>query len=255
MQASKSGSARVGLLTPNAELPGEYLDVASEAHGQLLLWMVVTRAPDSHQITDLVEMGAEATLVEGARRVLRWGAHAVAWACTSGSFVLGGRGALRQLEWLSEAAGCPATSTSLAFVAALRSLGIVNVSVLSPYPAEATAAFERFLREWGISVSNSVSLNHPGAGSSRNITADQVRDVAVDLGRTEPLLVPDTAVWGFELLRALSGLVKQPVLVANQVTLWHVLQLAHVSTDLPSLGVLRARICPPLSQHWTGPRP
>ena len=233
------GPTRIALLTPNAELPGEYLDAASDAAAELLLWMIVTEAPDSHEIADLLAMGETRPLSEAAFRAVRWHADAVVWACTSGSFVCGREGSRRQVELLSEVAGCPATSTSLAFVAALVALGVKDVSILSPYPEPATQAFERYLADWGIAVSNSFSLNHPGAGSSRTITAAEVKEMATDLGRTEPLLIPDTAVWGFELLRELGGIVRQPILVANQVTLWHGVQTANVSTNIAALGVLR----------------
>jgi maleate cis-trans isomerase len=235
---------RIGLLTPNAELPGEYLDIAAESDERLLLWMVISEAPDSHEFADLVEMGNPATLARAARRLRQWGADVAVWACTSGSFVVGREGSLRQIEVLREIACCPATSTSLAFVCALKCLGLVTVSVLSPYPPEVTAAFERYLGEWGISVSKSMSLDHPSAASSRTITADLIRDAAIELGQADPLLVPDTAVWGFALLRELNDLVEHPMLVANQVTLWHAMQLAGVSTDVASLGVLRGRVAP-----------
>jgi hypothetical protein len=75
--------------------------------------------------------------------------------------------------------------------------------------------------------------------SSETIGVEHVRDHVSRLSLIgDPVLVPDTAVWGLELLAALGA--RHPaVLVANQVTLWQTFRLAGIATDLPSLGALR----------------
>jgi len=62
-------------------------------------------------------------------------------ACTSGSFIVGRRGAERQAEAIREVAGVPASSTSLAFARARSTLGLRRVAVLAPYPEPASRAF------------------------------------------------------------------------------------------------------------------
>src|SRR5262245_16076696 len=143
---------RIGLLGPFAELPGEFADVVADAPDPAIVWRVVTEAADSHAPADLQRAARHNVVVDGARRLLRWKPDVVMWACTSGSFILGRDGAVAQRAALQAACGVPASSTSLAFVEAVRAVDATDVDVISPYPAAATEAFVAFLREWGIRV-------------------------------------------------------------------------------------------------------
>lgn len=229
---------RIGLLGPYAELPGEYVDVVAQASEPALVWQVVTESVDSHDVDDLASLARREVLLDGARRLARWRPDAVMWACTSGSFVLGYDQAVAQRRVLGEALGVPVSSTSLAFVDALRALSVDTVSVLSPYPEPATGRLVAFLGECGIGVAGTVHLDCPGARWSELLDAERLRPGLAALGTVNPVLLPDTAVWGFSILEELAG---HPavVLAANQVTLWQAFRLAGMGTDLAAFGPLR----------------
>lgn len=202
-------------------------------------WQVLTASEDSHDIEHLLATGADEPLLAGVQRMRRWNPDVVAWACTSGSFA-GGRGwALAQAKTLERAAGVPATSTSLAFVEALSALGADEVSVVSPYPEPATRAFVDFLGEWGITVRAFAHLDRASGVASTLLGPDEVGPAVQAVARGVPILLPDTAVWGFELWRELAPRVSPPLLVANQVTLWHAFALAGLSTDVEAFADLR----------------
>lgn len=230
---------RIGLLSPHRELPGEVADVVASAPEPVAQWQVLTAAEDSHDIEDLIAAGADEPLLAGVERLRRWRPHVVAWACTSGSFVGGRARALGQARTLERAAGAPATSTSLAFVEALSALGIDEVSVASPYPKPATVAFVAFLREWGIAVRAFTHLDCPGGVASALLGPDEVWHAIDEVADGAPVLLPDTAVWGLELRRELAPRLSAPLLVANQVTLWHAFALAGLSTDVDAFAELR----------------
>lgn len=231
-------TARIGLLSPLRELPGEIQDLAAAATPPVALWQVITASSDDHSLAALRATAAEEALSAGARRLARWRPDAVAWACTSGSFVLGRAGALAQVAAIEGVAHAPATSTSLAFVEALAALGIDEVVAVAPYPAAAAAAFAEFLREWGVAVSAAVALGCDGPSTSERLDAATVERALADVGDGVPVLLPDTAVWGIEIHRELAPRLAAPLLVANQVTLWHALALAGCATDIAALGVL-----------------
>jgi len=224
---------------PFRELPGEIADLVAEAHEPVAQWQVLTASADSHDIDELLETGADEPLLAGVERMRRWHPDVVAWACTSGSFVGGRAWALAQARAIERAAGVPATSTSLAFVEALSALGADEVSVVSPYPAPATAAFIAFLAEWGIEVRTATHLGRPSGAESTLLGPGEVGPAVEALAGDVPVLLPDTAVWGLELRRALAPRVPVPLLVANQVTLWHAFALAGLSTDLEAFAELR----------------
>lgn len=230
---------RIGILGPYRELPGELNDVVAVAAEPAVAWQVVTAAADSHAIPDLLETGDGAVLRDGIERMRRWRPHAISFACTSGSFVRGREGALAQAWEMAQAAGVPASSTSLAFADALAALRIDEVSLVAPYPEPATDAFVAFLAEWDVQVGASIALGYEGGLASEALRAADLEPVLERLDTDLPVLVPDTATWGFELHRELAATLSQPLLTANQVTLWQLFAILGMSTDLAAFGALR----------------
>jgi maleate cis-trans isomerase len=229
---------RIGLLAPYRELPGELIDLVVAAPEPALAWQVVTAAADSHDLGDLRETGSDPVLLDGIERIRRWRPSVVSFACTSGSFVGGRDWAVAQARTMERAAGVPATSTSLAFVEALRVLSIDEVALLSPYPQPATDALVGFLAEWGVTVRSSAALGCAGGRESERLGAAEIESALATLDSDLPTVLPDTAVWGLEIQRQLAPLLRSPLLVANQVTLWNAFDLAGMSTDLPAFGSL-----------------
>jgi maleate cis-trans isomerase len=230
---------RIGLLAPMRELPGEYGDVVAGARESASLWQVIVEIVDSHDPEELARSADPAVLRPAAERMARWRPDAVAWGCTSASFASGRAVAVQQRRTIEQAAGAPATSTSLAFVEALGALGADTVALLSPYPEPATAAFVDFLAEWGIAVRDLRSLGYPTGADSESLRASEIAETVAELDGDTPIVVPDTAVWGFELLADLGPRAGAPLLTANQVTLWHTFDLAGMSTDLGRFAALR----------------
>lgn len=235
---------RIGVLAPLREQPGELQDVAAAAAEPVSLWQVVTEAADDHSLAALLAAGEQAALLAGVERLRRWQPDVVAWMCTSGSFVRGRAGALAQIEAISAAAGVPATSTSLAFVEAAAALGVDEVAVVAPYPDEATAAFAAFLAEWGIAVRQTVTLGCEGPSVSERLDAAAVEHATASLDPALAVLLPDTAVWGIEILAELAPRRATPLLVANQVTLWHAFGLIGLDTRLAAFGALAGVAAP-----------
>jgi maleate cis-trans isomerase len=235
---------RIGTLAPLRELPGEIEDVAAAAAEPVALWQVLTDSADDHGIDALLATGDEAVLLAGVERMARWRPEVVVWACTSGSFVRGRAGALSQVAAIEAAAGVPATSTSLAFVEAARALGIDEVAVVAPYPEPAADAFAAFLAEWGIAVRATAPLGCAGPSVSERLTAAEVERAIAPLGGETAVLLPDTAVWGIEILAELAPRLERPLLVANQVTLWHAFELIGLATGQPAFGLLAGVAAP-----------
>jgi maleate cis-trans isomerase len=235
---------RIGVLAPLRELPGELEDVAAAAAEPVALWEVITESTDDHSMPALLATGEIGALLAGVERMRRWRPEVVVWACTSGSFSRGRAGALAQVEAIESAAGVPATSTSLAFVEAITALAIDEVAVVAPYPREGADAFAAFLGEWGIAVRETVPLGCEGPTVSEQLAAADVERAIAPLGSDVAVLLPDTAVWGIEILTELAPRLAAPLLVANQVTLWHAFDTIGLQTDLPAFGGLRGLQAP-----------
>ena len=72
---------------------------------------------------------------------------AIAYACTSGSFVHGVGSDLEIIRRMENASGVPCTTTTTAAVRALKALGSEKLSVVTPYPDEINARLKSFLED------------------------------------------------------------------------------------------------------------
>ncbi|MEG3628821.1 maleate cis-trans isomerase family protein [Streptomyces poriticola] len=198
---------------------------------------------DAHRVDALLEMGSPERLAAGVAELRHAGADAVVWACTSGSFVHGWDGAHEQVRTLAATAGMPASSTSFAFVHAVRELDVRRVAIGATYPEDVAQLFAGFLRAGG--------LEAVGVRSSGIITAAEVgtwgeTEVlalarAADHPDAEAVLLPDTALHTAAHIPALEKQLAKPILTANQVTVWEGLRLADRRVNAPELGSLFAR--------------
>ena len=200
----------------------------------------VTVSEGSHVPDTAFATGRADLLQEAGTRLAEAGCNALAWACTCASFVGGLEWARGQAARLAEATGLPATSTSLALLAAIRSLGADTVDVLSPYPKELTAALEKFLHEANVEVAAMATLGCPGPVESHELDLRSEAACFHDRlpGREHPLVIPDTAIDTISLIPALEADMGRPVIGATQATLWQGLKLLGIRYREDNGGVL-----------------
>jgi maleate isomerase len=170
-----------------------------------------------------VEMAAALSDHETVRRatrdVLAPEPLVVAFACASGSFVLGAAGE-RLLARSILSAGAPAaTTTSGALVESLALLDARRIAVVTPYIDTVTERLIGFLGEHGIEVVSSIGL-----GLLSHIWkvgyAEVVAAVgAVDRADAEAVFISCTNVPTYDIIAPLERRLGKPVLTANQVTM------------------------------------
>lgn len=231
----------VGLLYPGHSAEDDFPALEARLSGELRLPVVITSVgEDAHRIDALLDLGGDARLADGVRQLA--GAHpqAVMWACTSGSFVFGPDGARHQAAKVAATAGVPASSTSIAFVDALRHLGIRRVAVAASYPHDVAEHFARFLAADGVEVVTMGTHGIITAAEVGTLGPEQVDHMvtAADHPRAQAVLVPDTAMHTLAIIDRLEAAVGKPVLTANQVTVWKGLQLAGGLPAITGLGRL-----------------
>lgn len=234
----------LGFLYPGHSAEDDYPRIEQLLGGDVRVDLVHTDiGEDAHRVDALREMGSPERLAAGLEELRLAGAEAVVWACTSGSFVLGWDGARDQVRRLAVAAGMPASSTSFAFVHAIREIEVRRVAVGATYPDDVAQLFADFLRAGGAEVT--------GVRSSGIVTAAEVgtwgeRELfalarAADSPDAEALLLPDTALHTVAHIPALEKELGKPVLTANQVSVWECLRLTDRRVNAPRLGALFTR--------------
>ncbi|MGH3518616.1 MAG: maleate cis-trans isomerase family protein [Haloechinothrix sp.] len=195
---------------------------------------------DLHAVAELLDLGSEQRLTEGARLLAEYEPDAVVWACTSGSFVFGHQGAAEQVSKLATVSGRPASSASFAFARACHALGVHRVAIAASYPDAVASLFVDFLAAEGIEVTSLSSAGIDTAAEVGALTDDDVVDLALanDHPDAQALLIPDTAMHTIAVLDTLEQRLGKPVLTANQVTIWEGLRIAGQSLRNGQLGAL-----------------
>ncbi|MBW8739312.1 MAG: aspartate/glutamate racemase family protein [Streptomyces turgidiscabies] len=237
----------LGFLYPGHSAEDDYQRIEQLLGSDIRLDLVHTDiGEDAHRVDALLEMGSPDRLKAGVEALRLSGAEAVVWACTSGSFVYGWEGAHDQVRGLALAAGMPASSTSFAFVHAVRELGVRRVAIGATYPADIAELFADFLRAAGIEVTavhgagviTAAEVGEWGEGELTSLAQEALADGARD---AEVLLLPDTALHTASYITSLEGRLKKPILTANQVSVWEALRLTTRKVNAPSLGTLFTR--------------
>lgn len=240
----------VGLLYPGHSADDDFsalerrLAVLPTPAAEIRLPLVHTSVgEDAHRLDALLDLGGHERLSDGARILAeRHRPDSVVWACTSGSFVFGWDGAHEQVRRLAESTGLPTSSTSIAFVAACRVLGLERVAVAASYPHDVAEHFVRFLKDGGVEVTSMGSHGIVTAAEVGTLGRDAVLAIAdgADRRHAQAVLVPDTAMHTLAWLDQLEAVVGVPVLTANQVTVHEGLSLLGSAPSLPGMGTLFA---------------
>ncbi len=231
----------IGLLYPGYAAEDDYPFMEGLFNEDIELRVIHTSVgEDAHEVQALLDLGSSQRLLQGAGEMRELPVDSVMWACTSASFVFGWEGAKAQAEEIGAALGVPASSTSLAFVEALRHLGARKVAIAATYPREVSAHFRTFLEAGGVEVVSMVSHDIATAALASELSDEGVLELARsnDALGADAVLLPDTAMHTARLIGELERTLAKPVLTANQVTVWKGLALAGIEVNAPALGTL-----------------
>ena len=188
--------------------------------------------PDAN-VRALRTMGGLDTLRRVAAETTTVYPDVVAWACTSGSFIGDGHTLDTQVDVMREAAGVPATTTSVAIIHALRRRNLARLCVLTPYVREVGEPFVGFLESHGFEV---LAHGHAGRITDEEIgllTIDDFAPLVEAVWRpgAEAIVIPCTAVRAGTIAEGLGAACGVPVILANPATLDHAVELARNDTD------------------------
>lgn len=166
---------------------------------------------------------------------------AVAYACTSGSFVDGEAGLERQIGTIERIVGCPVIATSRAIVEAYRYLGLTRTALATPYRDEVNEAERAFFSSQGLKVESLVGLGLSGP-QIREVAPERIVELAhaADTPQSEAIFISCTDFRALEVVDRLEAELGKPVLTSNQVTLWAILRALGEPTRYPGLGRLLA---------------
>lgn len=211
------GGARLGLIIPsvNATIEPEFARLAPPGfsfHAARVMLRETT--PEA-----LRAMNAE--VASAARLVACVDPKAVAYACTSGSFLEGGDALRRQIADIGAITSCPVVATSLAMVDALQELHVKRIALATPYLDMLNEIEKRYFESQGFAVVSVRGLGLSGA-AIREVPPQEAYRLArgADRPEAEAIFVSCTDLRAMEVVPLLEAELGKPVLTSNLVTLW-----------------------------------
>lgn len=212
----------IGLIVPsnNTVVEREFNRLLPEGYGVVATRMWNTRA----DAEDLATMPDDA--VEGARQLSTAQPDVIAFACTAGSFLGGSEWEQALHARLEAAAGCPAVTTSGAFVSALRHLGVERAVLATPYSDEINERERAYMVACGIDVTAVGGLDITESVRIGQCAPEAARDLVLGLDDSgaDGVFVSCTNFRTIDVIDELEERLGKPVVTSNQATLWSCLQ-------------------------------
>lgn len=186
------------------------------------------------------ELADEEQLLRATDELASEGCSTVAWACTSASFFRGLDYTRYQSDMLAKRLKGTATSTSLALLAALDRLGAKSVDVMMAYMPEVSKSLLDFLAEAGIRVGTAKDIQCGPNQRTFELDYNQELRHFVDTlpDHSDPIVIPSTSLNSLFRIEEFEKIAGRPVLTANQVTMWHSLELAGTGVPINGMGQL-----------------
>jgi maleate isomerase len=237
---------RLGLLVPSLNtvverdfsrlLPSEYLTIATRMYF------------GGGEEQELIAMTREAT--RGARELISAGIDALAFACTSASFVEGVAGEQNLRADLEGVTGCPIVTTSDALVQALTVVGARTVVVATPYDDDLNQLEQIYLESRGFEVREIKSLyvkEAVDAGYCEDLAAYRLAST-LDYNHADAIVISCTNLPTLDGIARLEVEAGRPVITSNQATAWASLRVLGFKGSIRGFGeLLERRLCTELS--------
>lgn len=235
-------TARIGLIVPstNSVVEPELIMHAPDAVAFYATRVPVAEVASAQEkVASIVAMRER--LPAAAAELGSLGPAALAYACTSGSFLNGRDVDAQTCAELRSASGLPSYTTSTAVVAALRELEVRRLAVVTPYVAPVADGAVNYLEQNGFRV---VARRDLGLLSNLDkgrldaaVSERLVREV--DTGSADAVLISCTNWRTLDRLPALERELGIPVVSSNLATLWAGLRLAGVPDGGPAVALMR----------------
>ncbi|MFF5260544.1 aspartate/glutamate racemase family protein [Actinomadura viridis] len=154
------------------------------------------------------------------------GCDAVVFACTTGSLYEGPGYDTEITRRITAVTGRPASTTSTAAVAALRSLDLRRVVLVSPYEPWLDERVVTFLAAHGIEVTATAGPGLPDPRDSDSVAPAEIAAAAAEVaGDADGVFISCTAFRGLEAAGILRRSLGLPVVSSNEATFWEALRL------------------------------
>jgi maleate isomerase len=164
----------------------------------------------------------------------------IAYGCTASSIVQGLAYDAHLRAEIERSYKTPSTTAAHAILTAARALGMVTVSIVSPYTSEVDEAEHRYFAGAGLEVVGGACLGITDGFA----LAEPEPDALFELGvrgfdrRADGLIMTCLNTRSHTVIDRLEQKLGKPVITSTQATLWHALRLAGIDDRVEGYGRL-----------------
>ena len=198
-----------------------------------------TRVPIPDSITneslgsvrDALAPAAELLLPDGTLDV-------IAYACTSGSLVVGEENVFAELN--KGAPGAKATSLITGDIRALKTVGAKRIVVGTPYLDEINVRQADYLAKAGFEVLSITGMNLEFDSEMVRVAPDYIKEFALSLDRpdADAIFISCGALRSLDVIGAIEEAAGKPAICSNQAMIWDTLRLAGIEDRFEGYGRL-----------------
>ncbi len=236
--AGTGSRARIGLLVLESDQTMEWefrmltdLPGVSVYHARLANDVIIT--PDS-----LAKMADELPVAAGLLPDYL-GLDAIGYGCTSAATVIGEDRVAQIIAGVHP--GLPSTNPLTAAKAALASLGVKRLGLLTPYTPKVTEAMQARFNDAGIEVVVVGSFYEESDFVVGKIDPQSILEGAVSVGQSaqvEGVFISCTNLRAASIIEAAEKALGKPVTTSNHALAWHLLRLAGITDTRDDAGQL-----------------
>lgn len=239
--AGPGAAARIGLLLLGTDLISERaLADMLAPDDRVGLFTTRLRNANPTTVANLAEHGPE--IAAAADRLLPgMRLDAMVYGCTSGSIVLGYDTVAREIHRVRP--GLPVTTPAHAAVAALRTLNVNRLALITPYTTDVHDTVAKFLNAQSFSIAAAGSFGLTDDGDMACVTPLSIAAAieTMDLNGADGIFISCTALRASEAIGTLERTLGLPVVTSHQALLWHALRAVGDNRSPSHLGRLWLR--------------
>lgn len=202
-----------------------------------------TRIPNQMEVSPESLTGMEAQLpVTAALLPPRFEFDAIGYGCTSASTLIGESRVAELIQDIHPGARCSNPIT--ACKAALNSLGVNRIALVTPYVPSVTLPMRENLIQAGFEINALATFNQSDDFVVARIASQSIRDSIMDVGARgdcDAVFVSCTSLRVLPVIVETEQILNKPVLASNQVLAWHLLRLCGIQDNIPHGGRLFSR--------------
>lgn len=226
---------RIGMLYPSAGISEREVEKMLPEDVSLHVSRIPMREPTHESLLHMAD-----SVEESSKLLADASVDIIAFNCTVGSLIKGRGYDQEIIERINQATGLPATTTTTAVIAGLKTVGIKELILVSPYAEVVHQKEKAFLEDEGFRLLNDQWLSLSNCVQQYETDPLRWYEVvrALKDPRSDGYFISCGGIRVVGIIQRLETDLKKPVITSNQALVWHCLRMIGLQGPIEGFGQL-----------------